>query len=524
MFVVVALGLSLVLAFLLALVAQISTTYQRATAEGVLRDYASFAAEQYVNRAQQRLATGTYQALTLLSEAGTGRPQGALPSVATLSATADRPIAALLRSASGLFRVALHGGTVAVDGIPRTPALLAWISDSVAAHARSVYRPDWYLSLVWRNTVEVRLVAVYTVSRDKSGAPEVAYGLLLSADTLARLFRQAAENAPLLPAALTGGAVVDSVAAVRVLDPAGAEIFASEPRYESRFRGSKKFDPIFGGPTAEVTLRPSIAPRLIIGGLPRSRLPLVLGVLAITGVLVTTAIIQLRREQELARLRGDFVASVSHELRTPLAQIRMFTETLLLGRVRSDAERHRSLEILAQEARRLSHLVDNLLYVARGERNRPLLHLEATDLAALLREIAEGVTPLAAARRMSIVPGTPETVRIRLDQGALRQMVLNLLDNAMKYGPPGSVITMGMEATSTAARIRIEDQGPGVPARDRERIWERFTRLDRDVESSVAGSGIGLAIVRELVARHGGRCWVEEAPGGGAKFVVELPR
>src|SRR5206468_1637555 len=105
-----------------------------------------------------------------------------------------------------------------------------------------------------------------------------------------------------------------------------------------------------------------------LGGLPQSRLPLLLGALGLTAGLIVTALVQLRREYELARLRTDFVSGVSHELRTPLAQIRMFSETLLLGRVRSEEEGRRSLEIIDQEARRLTHLVENLLHFSRSER------------------------------------------------------------------------------------------------------------------------------------------------------------
>jgi len=103
-------------------------------------------------------------------------------------------------------------------------------------------------------------------------------------------------------------------------------------------------------------------------------------------------------------------------------------------------------------------------------------------------------------------------------------MLVNLLDNAVKYGPADQTITVGLDAADGRARIRVEDQGPGVPAADRERIWDRFWRLERDRGSAVAGTGIGLSVVRELVALHGGRAWAEEGrAGNGARFVVELP-
>jgi len=109
-------------------------------------------------------------------------------------------------------------------------------------------------------------------------------------------------------------------------------------------------------------------------------------------------------------------------------------------------------------------------------------------------------------------------------------MLLNLLDNAVKYGPPGQVVTVGLAASDQRARLWVDDQGPGIPAADRERVWDRFWRLERDRGSAVAGTGIGLAVVRELVALHGGRAWAEDGqsatlPAGarGVRFVIELP-
>jgi len=160
--------------------------------------------------------------------------------------------------------------------------------------------------------------------------------------------------------------------------------------------------------------------------------------------------------------------------------------------VRSDEERRRSLAIIDQEARRLTHLVENF-------------------------------APIAAARRMRITAPEGGNVVAPVDADALRQMLINLLDNAVKYGPEGQRIAVALAAENGTARVLVDDEGPGVPAGDRERIWERFWRLQRDRGSAVAGTGIGLAVVRELAELHGGRSWVEDAPAGGARFVIEVP-
>src|SRR2546422_261766 len=170
---------------------------------------------------------------------------------------------------------------------------------------------------------------------------------------------------PLLPRPLTGGVIYDSLGSVIVADADGNELYRSPVQYEPTYAARDSVEGM-GGMRVYVALRPDMAPKLIIGGMPRSPLPLLLTLLALTAGLIVVALLQLAHEYELARLRADFVSGVSHELRTPLAQIRMFSETLLLGRVRSEGERVRSLEIVDQEARRLTHLVENLLHFSRS--------------------------------------------------------------------------------------------------------------------------------------------------------------
>jgi signal transduction histidine kinase len=258
----------------------------------------------------------------------------------------------------------------------------------------------------------------------------------------------------------------------------------------------------------------------VIGGLPHSRLPLLLALLAVSAGLLAAAALLLRRERALQRLRADFIAGVSHELRTPLTQIRMFAETLLLGRVRSEEERLRALGVIDREARRLTHLVENVLQFARGEQGGIHVALEDRELAPLVADAVEAFAPLAPAVAFDtqLAPG----VRARVDEDALRQVLVNLLDNAVKYGPARQTVRVGLSAAAGRVRLVIEDEGPGIPAADRARVFERFRRLDRDRRSSVAGAGIGLAVVHDIVARHGGRALVEDGERG-ARLVVELP-
>jgi signal transduction histidine kinase len=276
-----------------------------------------------------------------------------------------------------------------------------------------------------------------------------------------------------------------------------------------------------------VGLRPELAAQLVVGGLPRSRLPLLAAVFVLTAGLLGVALRQLYRQQELARLRTEFVSGVSHELRTPLAQIRWFAELLHLGKLRTDEERTRSAGIIDQEARRLTYLVENVLNFSRAEKGTNRITPGSLDLDTEIRDAIEMFSPLARSRRMTL-RSIPSGLTVTADRNALRQILLNLLDNAAKYGPPGQTISVGSASGPSAdgARVRlwVEDEGPGIPAGDRDRVWEPYVRLSREAESATGGSGIGLSVVRELVALHHGAAWIEAAGvGGGARVVVELP-
>jgi signal transduction histidine kinase len=222
-------------------------------------------------------------------------------------------------------------------------------------------------------------------------------------------------------------------------------------------------------------------------------------------------------------MRSEFIAGVSHELRTPLTQIRMFAETLLLDRVRSEEERRRSLTIIDQETRRLAQLVENVLQFSRGERGTLSVTPREANIGALVRGTVETFEPIAKGRGVTIDVDATDDVIAHVDDDAIRQIVLNLLDNAVKYGPDGQQVKVDVTRSGGAVRIAVDDEGPGVPAKDRRRVWRRYERLERERSRAIAGAGIGLAIVRELVELHGGKTWVEEGSRGGARFVVEIP-
>ena len=316
---------------------------------------------------------------------------------------------------------------------------------------------------------------------------------------------------------MSGGLRNAALAAVEVRTPEGAPLLRLGNADAEGYAGDT-VTAAPGGPVFQAVLPSAVAGQLAVTR-PASRLPLLLALLAVTAALAAVALRQLRREGELARLRADFTSSVSHELRTPLTQILLYAETLELGRAAGEGERRRALGVIVQEARRLAHLVENILQFSRAERRMVRVRTEVRRLAPLLRETVDRFAPLVGAPEQFALE-VEESLAAPVHADSLRQIVINLLDNAAKYAGDGPV-TVRATLAEGRARLEVEDAGAGIAPRDRMRVWEPYVRLERS--PAVAGSGIGLAVVRELAAAHGGACWVENAPGGGAIFVVELP-
>ncbi len=370
---------------------------------------------------------------------------------------------------------------------------------------------------------EARLLA-FVLARDSVGTPLAAYGYESEPRTWLRpLLGRALREEPLLPPSLLRGLRNEQVLAVRLRDAAGHELYRSSPRFDGRYAATDTLAGRFGDLRVEAAVFPHLADRLLVGGLPRSRLPVLLALFALTVGLAIVALRQVKKQQQLARLRSDFVASVSHELRTPLAQIRWFAELLRMGKLRSAEERDRSLRIIDQEARRLTFLVENVLNFSRAGREAGRVTPEPLAITEEVREVVDNFLPLAQARRMRVATALEPGAVAMVDRASLRQILLNLLDNAVKYGPVGQTIQVGLARVGGRVRLSVEDQGSGIPEAQRERVWEPFYRAPHDVGTAVTGSGIGLSVVHDLMRLQQGRRWVETGAAGGARFVLEFP-
>jgi signal transduction histidine kinase len=512
------------LAALFAYEAHQAVRAHRATAERAVRDYAALSAWEMVAGTAVRADSILAAAVRPASETKAVSPYEELPPPALLAASAARlPACPDPSRPSRIFRLRLRDGAMAlapIEGAARssgTSALTRWVADTVAAHARATYQAGARYALIVGAGRWSEVSVVYGVRDAQFGAPLAAYGAITCTAALgAPLFAAAAAPVPVrrgeppLPD--------DSLVALVVHTPDGRTLWRSAAEDLDASAAQSRVGPL----TLRGALRPSALARLAPPPAPASRLPLLGGLLALTALLAVAALLLLRREQELARLRADFTSSVSHELRTPLAQILLFGETLSMDRVRSDAERRLAADTIVQETRRLIHMVENVLHFARAERGLETPALRALPIAPLVHDAVRAFAPLAESAGSALeLVASDDAASALVDPAALRQMLLNLLDNAVKYGTPGQTVRVSVVRAGTRVLVQVDDQGPGVPRRDRERVWAAFERLSRG--DARGGSGIGLAVVRELIALHHGEAWVEDAPGGGARFIVALP-
>jgi two-component system phosphate regulon sensor histidine kinase PhoR len=228
--------------------------------------------------------------------------------------------------------------------------------------------------------------------------------------------------------------------------------------------------------------------------------------------------------RKLEGMREEFVANVSHELRTPLSLIKGAVETLLDGGHQDPEALLRFLGIIDRHASRLNLLIEDLLLLSAIDSGRIMLRSEIVNLHGLVEELMADFRSGASGRGMTLVNRLPEALQARGDAGRLRQVLSNLIDNAIKHGGKGAVEAGGAPLSAGWLQLWVRDEGPGIPEEARDRVFERFFRMDKSrARTQAGGTGLGLAIVKNLVQAHGGSVRVESAGGRGTTFFIKLP-
>jgi two-component system phosphate regulon sensor histidine kinase PhoR len=252
--------------------------------------------------------------------------------------------------------------------------------------------------------------------------------------------------------------------------------------------------------------------------------------LSISGVSFSDGVVyafrSLTEERALEELKGEFIATASHELRTPLAAIYGSAQTLLRPDIDLDEDsQKRLLDVIAKESERLSRIADDILFANKLDSGQFVLGEQTVDLRALAQGVVEEMRVSFASREdISIELIAPDALDpVSADSDKLRQVLLNMVDNAVKYSPAGGRIEVSVEARDGGVRIAVSDEGIGIAPLEQCRIFGKFYRVDPELARGVGGTGLGLYICRELVRRMGGRVTVSSEQGKGSTFVVDLP-
>jgi PAS domain S-box-containing protein len=340
----------------------------------------------------------------------------------------------------------------------------------------------------------------------------------------ARLYRQAerrARAALVVEHVADGVVLVDNAGLIRLWNPAAEQI-----------TGVGAGDAV-GRPAAEVfTTWDEIEALSQTSELRPSMLPITINErelwLSVTGVGFEDGSVyafrDLTEERAVEALKSDFVSTISHELRTPLAAIygaalTLRREDVLLG----EPQRTGLLEVIASESDRLARIVNDVLWVSRLESDGLRTSIESCDAVELARSVVETARHYVPPSIKLEFAAAKHVPAVAADGDKMRQVLTNLVDNAVKYSPDGGHVRVDVSVAGRRVRFSVRDDGLGVPPAEHRRIFEKFYRLDPDLTRGVGGTGLGLYISRELLERMGGRIWVESSGEGGSTFVAELP-
>jgi signal transduction histidine kinase len=247
-----------------------------------------------------------------------------------------------------------------------------------------------------------------------------------------------------------------------------------------------------------------------------------LSVMIIGGLVLTKHIVS--KEMALARLKSDFVSNVSHELRTPLALIRLYAETLELGRITTQEKKQQYYRIIRKESERLTALINNILDFSRIEAGRKEYEFRNTDIAELVRNTLESyryqIEQQGFAFEESIDSNLPA---VPVDREAIARALVNLVNNALKYSTDEKFLGVKLYREDSVVKLEVADHGIGIARRDQSKIFEKFYRAGDPLVHNTKGSGLGLSLVRHITQAHGGEIAVESTPGKGSKFILSLP-
>jgi signal transduction histidine kinase len=229
------------------------------------------------------------------------------------------------------------------------------------------------------------------------------------------------------------------------------------------------------------------------------------------------------REIALAKIKSDFVSNVSHELRTPLALIRLYAETLEMGRLKTPEKYHEYYQIIRKESERLSSLINNILDFSRIEAGRKEYDFRETDMRELVCNTMESYRYQIEQQGFTLEENIDPVPPMKVDREAVTRSLVNLVNNALKYSQDQKYIGVNLYRDNGSVKLEVIDHGIGIPKMEQPKIFEKFYRVGDPLVHNTKGSGLGLSLVQHIVHAHGGAVQVESTPGRGSKFTISIP-
>jgi signal transduction histidine kinase len=284
----------------------------------------------------------------------------------------------------------------------------------------------------------------------------------------------------------------------------------------------RKFDDVFRGLAVGIKFQGTSVEALGQTWVHRSFLILgFLSLMIIGGLVLTKHIVS--KEMALARLKSDFVSNVSHELRTPLALIRLYAETLELGRITTQEKKQQYYRIIRKESERLTALINNILDFSRIEAGRKEYDFRETDMRELVRNTLESYRYQIEQHGFTLEEKIGDVPPLRVDREAMARSLVNLVNNALKYSQDRKYIGVNLYRENGSVKLEVIDHGIGIPPHEQSKIFEKFYRVGDPLVHNTKGSGLGLSLVQHIAKAHGGEVVVDSAPGAGSKFTITLP-
>ncbi len=286
---------------------------------------------------------------------------------------------------------------------------------------------------------------------------------------------------------------------------------------------ARKFDDVFSGLSLGIKFQGTSVKQLGESWMHRNFIILgILSALIIIGLILTKHVVS--KEVALAKLKSDFVSNVSHELRTPLALIRLYAETLELGRITTKEKKHDYYKIIRKESERLTGLINNILDFSRIEAGRKEYEFRETDIADLVRNTLDSYRYQIEQQGFTLQEEIDESLpSVCVDREAIARALLNLMNNALKYSPNEKYLRVKLYRENGSVKLEVEDHGIGITSREQTKIFEKFYRTGDPLVHNTKGSGLGLSLVRHISDAHGGSIDVDSTPGKGSRFTLTLP-